>query len=338
MPRPTIHHVTIHHPTLSYPALPHTTLPKPYPSHLTPVYLTPSYLTLTILPYPILPRPILLYPTRSILDEQTHKSAYFSFTDIDHCLSSSRNLSKPPISSSSVGIQRRSSMQGAAGSRKPPPPIRRTSSMVGSPQLSFPGSSPDDQATSTPSPIDTNNHRQPQLTTVVLTTDNMVLQPPPTSSAQKPSSASLGTLPTTEEARRGSGRKIPRMSRTASQPFSRTVSEEDRPPPPVIQKERSRLPRRSLSDTHAEIIQTLNEQFSAAPQTTAAVEKYYPARLAAGSSCGKLANAGRGGAVRSPEVPRDLGQIPEGVTLYRGVMVGPGMQKPSPVRLPKKIA
>lgn len=229
-------------------------------------------------------------------------------------------------------------MQG--GSRKPPPPIRRTSSMVGSPQVNLPGSSPDDPPTSNPTPVDSNNHRQPQMShrvssmTTVASTDNVALQ---TTTAQKPSSASLGTLPM-EEARRGNGRKIPRMSRTASQPFGKTgVSDEDRPPPPVAQKERSRLPRRSLSDTHAEIIQTLNEQFSITPQTTS-VEKYYPARLAATGSCGKLPNAGRGGVVKSPEVPRDLGQIPEGVTLYRGMMIAPGTQKPSPVRWPKKTA
>lgn len=204
---------------------------------------------------------------------------------------------------------RRGSMQGG---RKPPPPIRRTSSVTGSPQAhsqSLQGvnaSGLDSRPENTPGDP---NHQTLSLD-VASTNCAAVLK---SSRCAAPTS---GWLPPGRDDRHSNGRRIPRINRTMSQSFGRNTSEDEKQQG-GHQKDSSRLPRRSLSETHAEIIQTLNEQFSPQPKSTLYSSENHPSQPAVRSFAGKPSLPNKSGIVRSPELAC---QIPEGVMSYKAVV------------------
>lgn len=246
------------------------------------------------------------YDSKHKTHQEISENEELCISSDDHNSLALKNISKPPIS----GITRRGSMQGG---RKPPPPIRRTSSVTGSPQAhsqSLQGvnaSGLDSRPENTPGDP---NH---QTSSPDVASTNCAA----VSKSSRCAAPTSGWLPPGRDDRHANGRRIPRINCMMSQSFGRNASEDEKQQGGGHQKGSSRLPRRSLSETHAEIIQTLNEQFSPQPKSTLNSSENHPSQPAVRSFAGKPSLPNKSGIVKSPELAC---QIPEGVMAYKAVV------------------
>ena len=227
---------------------------------------------------------------------------------------------KPPVSAlpQSVAVLRRSSLQGG---RKPPPPIRRTSSMASSVPLL--GHQPGAVAAAVSSSVSS--------TSTSGIVEPLQFQLPSTSSrpsaipgSMRPSSTHRKTLSDTTMQRiseAGMSSSVVVAVASGIETVEELPGYESQWSPAPERPTRPGPPLRQLSDTHAEIIQTLNQQFTNVPISAAAAAiAVHPAgrRLQRPSStdAGRIGSGGSGDG-RPPGRGILIAQIQEGVTLRR---------------------